>query len=919
MPPTTRAAAAAAASTHNLPGETLVPSPTPPPPLPTLPSEGKEQLSTTTQTAGAAASIPPAQQQMRQTRRNTQTVSNDQGTHVMDPWKDDRLRDFVAINVLTRIRSFHLPDDAPLAGAGSINKQRVDQLYLLPRTKARCSGDATDCPLRRVFCRIFGPAALHHEQHSASSTVVLFDEGVKATPLFSAATPLQMKSATDREEALVASPDPAAVHLLAEDPASSASEVVAAVIKREDGEEDEEQAAQVAARRSLFGDDDHDAAIDSTVAIKSESVDVLTESITTVVSADETQQLSPTFGPTPPSVVPVLPATASSSSLPSAAVPHSNPRGQSVATTAGSATPADYRSDLDCHCCTDCVDAMCAHYQSLLTRGVIFDRFSQKDFLFAHWVLFQNMEGAAMDSHGALSRKEALSIQVKSGYYDLLKVPRSEDEVLQQALQQQQQQSTSSPPMPASVTPGAALLPAAPSSSSDQAVVAEGGTNSGSATTSTIAPPPRKRNRLGTTTHHNDEPLLSAKVKFEDEDEGVPAATPTSSGSYLKDAGSARRPSRRTEATQPIDAATAAAPSASSATMAASEMPPPPRKGRANQYTKARDLALAAAAAAAAAEAAGHPIAVKKEEPSSPTATSRTSTPSHSSSSNNNTRAGSTATSDSGDAKNQWSVPPVLSLGGGGSSSSSLSTQLLSLSMMTSTAKLSKHARIRMRDEEAAIMVLLGCDPSSSSAVATTPTTTPTSPHADEKDFASATVGSGSGLAQYHQLVAENRHPVQSTRESVTSARILEESEELRRQKIQAATPQKPTTGIQITRTSRRGQTSELSSSSAGSHDDRDDASLVTTAATNAMAEEPLRHYTFEQQCLLLLAASRWIDPDVAVGPLFLPSVTEETEESSSTARPIRNTVNYWSAKAVAATLDPPSRGVHLTPYAHDM
>lgn len=835
----------------------------------------------------------------------------------MDPWKDDRLRDFVAINVLTRIRSFHLPDDAPLAGAGSINKQRVDQLYLLPRTKARCSGDATDCPLRRVFCRIFGPAALHHEQHSASSTVVLFDEGVKATPLFSAATPLQMKSATDREEALVASPDPAAVHLLAEDPASSASEVVAAVIKREDGEEDEEQAAEVAARRSLFGDDDHDAAIDSTAITKSESIDVLTESITTAVAADETQQLqqlSPTFGPTPP-VVPVLPATAS---IPSAAVSHSNLRGQSVATTAGSATPADYRSDLDCHCCTDCVDAMCAHYQSLLTRGVIFDRFSQKDFLFAHWVLFQNMEGAAMDSHGALSRKEALSIQVKSGYYDLLKVPRSEDEVLQQALHQQQQ-STLSPPMPASVTPGAALLPAAPSCSSDQAVVAEGGTNSGSATTSTIAPPPRKRNRSGTT-HHNDEPLLSTKVKLEDEDEGgAPGATPTSSGSYLKDAGGARRPSRRTEATQPIDAATAAAPSASSATVA-SEMPPPPRKGRANQYTKARDLALAAAAAAAAAEAAGHPIAVKKEEPSSPTATSRTSTPSHSSSSNNNTRAGSTATSDSGDAKNQWSVPPVLSLGGGGSSSSSLSTQLLSLSMMTSTAKLSKHARIRMRDEEAAIMVLLGCDLSTaSSVVATTPTTTPTSPHADEKDFASATVGSGSGLAQYHQLVAENRHPVQSTRESVTSARILEESEELRRQKIQAATPQKPTTGIQITRTSRRGQTSELSSSSAGSHDDRDDASLVTTAATNAMAEEPLRHYTFEQQCLLLLAASRWIDPDVAVGPLFLPSVTEETEESSSTVRPIRNTVNYWSAKAVAATLDPPSRGVHLTPYAHDM
>jgi hypothetical protein len=178
-------------------------------------------------------------------------------------------------------------------------------------------------------------------------------------------------------------------------------------------------------------------------------------------------------------------------------------------------------------------------------------------------------------------------------------------------------------------------------------------------------------------------------------------------------------------------------------------------------------------------------------------------------------------------------------------------------------------------------------------------------------------------LALYHQLVAENRHPVQSTRGTVPSARLLEEGDERRRQNTKPpTTPQKTLpvqTGIQITRTSRRGQTPVTQEpSSSASVDERDNASLVTAAAINAMSEEPLRHFTFEQQCLLLLAASRWVAPDVAVGPLFLPSVEGTANEEDAKVRVHRNTVNYWSAKAVAATLDPPPRGAHHNPLTEN-
>lgn len=271
---------------------------------------------------------------LRQTRRNTATVTSNQ---VMDPWKDDRLRDFIAINVQTRLRSFHLPQGADLADVGELNRQRVGQLLILGRTTARCSGVSGECPVRRIFNRIFGPSLLHHDQHATQMDV--------ATPL------ARMMKSGDR---LSSSPAP----------------------KHDNEESSIDDALSLATRRSLQFTEDP----------------VLGANLLPASTCDNDSSLS--------------------ASRPS----------PSLANTNGSATPADYRADLDCRCCNECIDAMCSHYQGLLTRGVIFDRFSQKDLLFAHWVLFRQMEGPPIDGHSSMGRREALSIQVKSGYYDLLKV-----------------------------------------------------------------------------------------------------------------------------------------------------------------------------------------------------------------------------------------------------------------------------------------------------------------------------------------------------------------------------------------------------------------------------------------------------------------------------------------------------------------
>ncbi|CAM68935.1 conserved hypothetical protein [Leishmania infantum JPCM5] len=66
-------------------------------------------------------------------RSRRQTVSDTVGTLSMDPWNDDRVRDFVAINTIQRLRAYHLPTSAPMPVIDEVNTARALNLILLPR------------------------------------------------------------------------------------------------------------------------------------------------------------------------------------------------------------------------------------------------------------------------------------------------------------------------------------------------------------------------------------------------------------------------------------------------------------------------------------------------------------------------------------------------------------------------------------------------------------------------------------------------------------------------------------------------------------------------------------------------------------------------------------------------------------------
>ncbi|CCW65005.1 unnamed protein product [Phytomonas sp. EM1] len=79
------------------------------------------------------------------TRRS---VLEGQGLSEMDPWKDDRCRDFIVLNTIQRLRAYHLPPEDPMPPVELINEARSRNLLMLPRAwpdYRPCMGES--CPL----------------------------------------------------------------------------------------------------------------------------------------------------------------------------------------------------------------------------------------------------------------------------------------------------------------------------------------------------------------------------------------------------------------------------------------------------------------------------------------------------------------------------------------------------------------------------------------------------------------------------------------------------------------------------------------------------------------------------------------------------------------------------------------------------
>lgn len=99
-----------------------------------------------------------------------------------------------------------------------------------------------------------------------------------------------------------------------------------------------------------------------------------------------------------------------------------------AATTTASTSTGVMMVSSECSC-DAVVHSLVAYYQSLLTRGVVLDRFNHKELAFAWWVIGRNMDRQALETPGT-ARREALLITLRDFYYSQLSSKRRSSSAL---------------------------------------------------------------------------------------------------------------------------------------------------------------------------------------------------------------------------------------------------------------------------------------------------------------------------------------------------------------------------------------------------------------------------------------------------------------------------------------------------------
>lgn len=382
----------------------------------------------------------------------------------MDPWKDDRCRDFVALNVIQRLRAYHLPPEDDMPEVEPVNAVRATNLLLLPRAKPDyrpCRGehprpapptpiasptvDGEDAPPMEATGSEEG-ASPPLAQEEAREGPDADQEGSLCTEAVpsSADNPALLTNALEPDsmlpESAIVTPRPSAS--LAAAPLSTPSTVLPL---------QDQRCVLHRARLQFFGNSTLSSCSTSasvsprlsahsplhTPAMKmgtgttkrtpvSKSSEGLVDGkklFTAETSARDSTVLPEEMeASTPRAAESAGPPTAhdtdtekslmTSSELPSADGGPQEKEGVEPVEIGAEETAENHET------CEE-AESLIAYYQSLLTRGVVLDRFNHKDLGFAWWVLGKDMSAKALE-HTALARREALLITVKDFYYSQL-------------------------------------------------------------------------------------------------------------------------------------------------------------------------------------------------------------------------------------------------------------------------------------------------------------------------------------------------------------------------------------------------------------------------------------------------------------------------------------------------------------------
>ncbi|RNF12378.1 hypothetical protein TraAM80_00390 [Trypanosoma rangeli] len=311
----------------------------------------------------------------RQTRRFA-SMADASDVSQMDPWKDDRCRDFVALNTIQRLRSYHAEAMLPVE---PVNSLRAKNLILLPKTEPDAKTCETEegCAIDRARILFFGPTAFtsltsqgrmtaspHAGGHSSSrSSFPPSEEMRKSSPvkkvLQTASVPLssQPYDLGQQRDEVPATP----------------------------GEGTTENNA-VGTHQGIY----HDAFEAGATPLRRPIND------TTATPA-----------PRPPESATELVVTCDGDRA------HEKEGTNSRQSTSGV---------VKFSCAI--VDVIVAYYQSLLTRVVVLDRFNTKDLAFAWWVVGRNMDVAALHHSTGPMRRDSLVILLRHFYYELLNEQR---------------------------------------------------------------------------------------------------------------------------------------------------------------------------------------------------------------------------------------------------------------------------------------------------------------------------------------------------------------------------------------------------------------------------------------------------------------------------------------------------------------
>ncbi|RNF06173.1 uncharacterized protein Tco025E_07649 [Trypanosoma conorhini] len=308
----------------------------------------------------------------RQTRRLA-AVADASDVSQMDPWKDDRCRDFIALNTIQRLRSYHAEALLPVEPVNSI---RAKNLILLPKAEPDARACETDegCAIDTARILFFGPTAFTSLTSQGRMTASPHAGGHSSS-----------RSSFPQSEEMQRSSPSKRVLQMASGPLSPQSH---------DFGQRRGEAPAVPGEGPAPGDGggkpqetQHDAFEAGATPLRRPMNDTTT-----------------TPAPRPP-------VAATGEEVAACDEEHAHEREESHVNQ-----PVTGVVKFSCAI----VEAIVAYYQSLLTRGVVLDRFNAKDLAFAWWVVGRNMDVAALHHYTGPMRRDSLVILLRHFYYELL-------------------------------------------------------------------------------------------------------------------------------------------------------------------------------------------------------------------------------------------------------------------------------------------------------------------------------------------------------------------------------------------------------------------------------------------------------------------------------------------------------------------